>query len=1016
MAHLLASSGHRFELPAVGVTFGSDACNDVVIPAVFGVAPCQFAIWPEPGGYRLLDRGSPIGTQVNGYPVPEALLQHGDTICAGNLRLSFHSQEMPAVSDGVSPVGQASSPHMAAPPTLPTFAPLPPSGGHGEPSSLAQLMTGMGLQPAAATAVRPPMPPFAPLAQPPLPPAPGREDFGTARLPAETPGPVLPQPEPRLPIGSPPSVWSPTLPVWNEQPQTSQSPPSLPGPRPTPAQATQALPFQITGSHAETGVAPALPFSPIAGPGRGERPPVPQTQPLPPIRESPFEIFQPENAPEEDAPGAILRPASPPKHLHIPQEATTTQPPPWLRPEQEEQPALPAAEAPQKSPVIIPRLPDARGSRARRTRLGLVAAILVMGGLVAGVLAVNQWRPDLVVRIKDQVLGWFPKKPASEQPGQEVPPVKDMGTPPAAPPAQVAATVEASATPSKDTVTAHRDLAPKFFWPEATTLFSLGFPRAELRYVATAPGRGLPLPGPHCSYLEKHFDLKLQDLERLTAIQGNAEKPGVVIITTRQNLDADALLKSSALHVATTERLANGAFHRYVNRQGAPCGLLVIDRRNLVVGEPQLIQDCLAEKSGYGSAAAAALWPDFASNDLGTFLWTVKVDDTLRQQLSGASATSPAPDLGTVQSFAVRYDGSGEDCECFALRSAQATPEGFAAAATNALQSMLTLLSAQTDTRSAPGSVAQKPAPIQVNGSTASAVLQGGGEFVNLFLEGFFRPNPSERSPLEMLSKARTLAHSFNLARDLGAPEARQAHSVLEALEALQRGMSGSGRGSGMEFQTQTIEPDELQTLNNFLTFSEGYLFCRPNLEAMPEAVRNLIREASERLNAETVLSLCVPPSGEKIVRIKNLPAYVRQSISQLMSTRGAMALFGMPPLTDDELAGALKYIEQDQTGKLAWKPGEPTFTDWKAQSASSALQNASELAGMAGAAKAAGSTRLKMAADVREAITMLMQGVKGSGRFSAITFRFRDLNSQELQAAAAHLQLDDGALKLNPE
>ena len=58
MAKLIAHTGHTFDLPEVGVTFGSDASNDVAVPAAFGVAPCHFAIWPDQQTYLVRDSGS----------------------------------------------------------------------------------------------------------------------------------------------------------------------------------------------------------------------------------------------------------------------------------------------------------------------------------------------------------------------------------------------------------------------------------------------------------------------------------------------------------------------------------------------------------------------------------------------------------------------------------------------------------------------------------------------------------------------------------------------------------------------------------------------------------------------------------------------------------------------------------------------------------------------------------------------------------------------------------------------
>ena len=247
----------------------------------------------------------------------------------------------------------------------------------------------------------------------------------------------------------------------------------------------------------------------------------------------------------------------------------------------------------------------------------------------------------------------------------------------------------------------------------------------------------------------------------------------------------------------------------------------------------------------------------------------------------------------------------------------------------------------------------------------------------------------------------------------MDAPESRRVRTVEEALEALQKGMSGSGRAAAMEFQVQEMDADEIRQIRKYLTFADGYLACRPDLESIAENVRVLAEEGRDRLNAETVLSLCPAPSSDRVVKIPDLASYIRKSLASLRATRGAMALFGMPQLLDEELHGVLRYITQLPNGRLGWKPGELAFNAWQAKSNPKAQRDAATLASIAGAAHAAGAKELSKVSSVQEAIELLTHGVKGDGQFKSTVFRCKDLTSNDIQAAAGLLVLEQGQLKL---
>jgi hypothetical protein len=80
---LISSDDHVYDLPADrGVMIGRAAMNQIVLDDRM-VSRVHVSIAPSPLGPVLTDRKSGNGTQVNGLPVTETLLKHGDTVRIG---------------------------------------------------------------------------------------------------------------------------------------------------------------------------------------------------------------------------------------------------------------------------------------------------------------------------------------------------------------------------------------------------------------------------------------------------------------------------------------------------------------------------------------------------------------------------------------------------------------------------------------------------------------------------------------------------------------------------------------------------------------------------------------------------------------------------------------------------------------------------------------------------------------------------------------------------------------------
>jgi hypothetical protein len=103
MAKLIAQSGHSLELPNRRVILGESPSCDIPLAAANGLAPRHFEIEPiADGSYILRDISEGSGLSLNGHPVKEQALQHGNVITAGNLSLGFWNAPEPAEHSGAA--------------------------------------------------------------------------------------------------------------------------------------------------------------------------------------------------------------------------------------------------------------------------------------------------------------------------------------------------------------------------------------------------------------------------------------------------------------------------------------------------------------------------------------------------------------------------------------------------------------------------------------------------------------------------------------------------------------------------------------------------------------------------------------------------------------------------------------------------------------------------------------------------------------------------------------------------
>jgi len=122
---LLKKNGSRkvFPLPSEITTIGRRRSCDLHIPlASVSKKHCQLHL--DSGVLKLRDLGSRNGTNLNGKPVDEAVIQSGDFIEVGPLRFQVQIDNQPKVAaasamPGQKPANQNNTPHKPQQKTTP---------------------------------------------------------------------------------------------------------------------------------------------------------------------------------------------------------------------------------------------------------------------------------------------------------------------------------------------------------------------------------------------------------------------------------------------------------------------------------------------------------------------------------------------------------------------------------------------------------------------------------------------------------------------------------------------------------------------------------------------------------------------------------------------------------------------------------------------------------------------------------------------------------------------------------
>jgi hypothetical protein len=101
-AFVLSDRERRMPIGEAVVTIGRSLDNDIVLDSAH-VSRCHAQLRRRYGQYVLYDLGSSGGTTVNGRPVREAPLRHGDVICFAGVEMRFEQADAAAAGPPPSP-------------------------------------------------------------------------------------------------------------------------------------------------------------------------------------------------------------------------------------------------------------------------------------------------------------------------------------------------------------------------------------------------------------------------------------------------------------------------------------------------------------------------------------------------------------------------------------------------------------------------------------------------------------------------------------------------------------------------------------------------------------------------------------------------------------------------------------------------------------------------------------------------------------------------------------------------
>ncbi len=865
MAKLFAQTGHSLELPARRVSFGVASSCDIPLTAE-GLAEEHFSISYAKGQSVLQDlTGGNPGIQVNGQPMTEVKINHGDVITAGELRLAFWDPE-PQPRDMASPflagaVLSGPAPHVLTT-HIPQSAPAPELAPLSEEEQaslrLARIFDPDPEPMPVAMAVAAPLPP--------------------------TPAPI-PMNLPPTPITTPHSAEE----AANAKPKNLTVRIPLIGviPNPsTPRTAPQRVPHLTMATMADRGS-----MTP-EGELKAATQPVPGiVLPLPEAWVNPVEMDS--------------KPVGPVTLTELP-TVSALPPPPGMMP------AAPAHPAPHHGAAPAPlKIKKRRGALIKRP--GAIAALLALTGVVVAL----QTAPGrkLTSHYGAKFSQWI-------QPSKVAPAMAE-----AAPAAKPPVTAKAPQLESNSRVldqTKHREIVQSFLTEKTMTLCYADLTQLVPYYNTNAAARSLPAVAELAAAFQRQYGILFDGFSELTCLRTASKDDFIFILTSPKPVDVQSLLgmstekyQSLAFPPGRTQRLSKPI--SLANNGNLPIAGALYDPFTVVVGHKLWLDSVFNFDNSPVLREATCIFPKNAFRKPGAMI--------ISERLASVYGANTAGNQFETSISNLFFRDKGESTLTL-TRAPSASSETFVDTSTDALKSHLAALLKISKGSPDRVIAKQREAEVHLGDSEASVNLPDGEAFLAQAVEGVARNFLSKLPNVELIQAANQAMSQFNKARQARAEDTLNVREVTEALNLLVSGINGSGNQRSSVYKIEPLDQTQMAALSSLLAYeSKTGLVFRPSAKIHP-SLADMALKARDYRNAE-MLTYMWAKSAMKPTEAPNATAAVRKLMAWAKDTGSDYrAAIGIPILTEDEIKGAAKLLDTT-SGKLTWRSGEMGYRNW---------------------------------------------------------------------------------------
>ena len=518
-------------------------------------------------------------------------------------------------------------------------------------------------------------------------------------------------------------------------------------------------------------------------------------------------------------------------------------------------------------------------------------------------------------------------------------------------------------------------------------------------YNLMASQQGLPSQREMSESLKQAYGVMIDPFDQLTILQSDTKDEFLLILSAKTPVNLDKVIGQSAPpDFAGTSRLYS------IKAGQRSLGAVLYDPFTLLLGSPNAVNRAHQPTSEPPLREATCMFPATAQRKPGALIIVKRIN---LPPLPGAGSPSTAFETIVTNLFI----NSATPSILTLTRNPDVTGSDFVGAAATALKEQVAELAPSLSTEAA-ALANLTPGEINVTLEEASVSLPGGHALINAALQSMARSFARPAPTINTILQAQDLVTRFNFARATGASSALNVTSSQEAIELINDGIRGGGRASGAIFQFRS-KPEELNTLSALLAFDKAIgLVYRPDAEQLTGSSYVLALKARDYRNAELLTTLG-QQAGLTALDTDTAESAAQRVITWANSEAGSSARskLGLPNLTPEELAGALRHLAVINK-QLSFKAGELNYRGWVRLVHPDPRRDATKLAATFNAAFAAGAIPASATRDLQTALNLLAKGVSGRGAKANSTYKV-DLTPAELAAAATLLALEDRTMKV---